>query len=127
MDRNEIKTRYRDKKLEVVLETPLTRIVKWFKFAWNKFVVEWGVPRYTIASVLILNGVGLFWNVVDYWLSHNYGEKTPKTYIGCFQHILDRQLPWNINAFSYIGSFAFWIIIVSIPFVLGFALFSRKK
>ncbi len=126
MNRNEIKSRYRDKKLETVLETPLTRILKWLRFAWDKFVVQWGVPRYTLAAIFILNGIGLLFNVIGYWMPR-YSDKEAKTFVDCFKYILKEQLPWNIQAFTYIFSFAFWIAVIAIPFIIAFALFAKKK
>jgi hypothetical protein len=125
MDRNIIKSRYRDQKLDRVLETPLTKLIKWFKIAWTKFILDWRVPQYTLGSILFINGIGLLWHITDYWLGYKPGIE--KTCVGCFEYIVDTQLPWNITAFTILFRVVFWVVIICIPFVLGVALFSRSK
>ncbi len=115
---------FRDQKIENLLETPFTRICKWLKLAWFKFVIEWRVPQYTFATILFLNGIGLFWHVIGYWMDH-YGD--PKTTSGCFQNIIETQLPWNMAAFTFIAKLLFWVVIIAIPFVISVAIFIKKK
>ncbi len=122
-DKRTTKMVFRNKKLDNLLETPFTIIAKWLKIAWSKVVIQWRIPQYTFAIIVILNGIGLFFHVVGYWLSRGDG----KTCMECFKYIIEKQLPWNIEAFSFISIVLLWLSIIAIPFIIGISILIKKK
>lgn len=119
---------YREQKIENLLETPLTKMIKWTKMGWNKFVTKWRVPQYTFATLLILNSLGLFWHIMEYWVG-GVGtlRGTEKTFSGCFKYLIETQLPWNISALVTIGTIVFWCVVIAIPALIAVAIFAGGK